>query len=97
MSEYLALTRVHKLSKEGIGIVQGTNLVKFMTILLKRIVAHPSIVKRFAFQKALVVVGEVATPCCMHASRFSINTPSQLTLIIESLIEYKIVRINSWI
>ena len=62
------------------------------------VVADPSTVGRSASQGApiVIVVGEVATPCCMHASRFSIKTPSQ-TCITKSLIECTILRIRSWI
>ena len=45
---------------------------------LKEVVAHSSIVGRSTSQKAPIVVGEVATPCCIHALKFSINIPSQL-------------------
>ena len=48
-------------------------------------------------QEAPIVVGEVAIPSCMHASRSSINTSPYLTLITESLIESTILRIRSWV
>ena len=46
----------------------------------KRIIAHLSIIGRSTLQGTPIVAGDVATPCCMYASRFSINTPSQLVL-----------------
>ena len=39
------------------------------------------------------VVDEASTCCSMHASRISINTPLQLTLIKKTLIECTILRI----
>ena len=47
-------------------------------------------------QKALMVGGEVAMLCCIHASRFFINTTLQLTLITKSVIECMNMRIRSW-
>ena len=40
----------------------------------KRVVACPSTLGRSMLQGAPIVVGGVAIPCCMHSSRFSINT-----------------------
>ena len=37
------------------------------------VVANPSTQGRCALQGAPLVVDEVATPCCMHASRLSIS------------------------
>ena len=43
---------------------------------LKGVVAHAFTVEGSLLQGGPTAVGEVATPYCMHASRFSINTPS---------------------
>ena len=64
-----------------------TYLISYCS-LFKGIVAHSTV--EDPHYKELV-----AAPCCMYASRFSINTPSQLALI--SLVEYTIVRIRGWI
>ena len=69
--------------------------MKFRTLGIKGEVAHPSTMERSALQGVPIVVGEVATPCCMHALRFSINLPSQLSLITKSLIENTILRIRN--
>ena len=68
-----------------------------MKSILKGVVAHPSTVRRSTLQRASIVIGEAATPCCMHASRFSINTLLQLILIAKSVIECIILRIRIWI
>ena len=63
----------------------------------KGVVAHPSTMGRSTLQGVSIIVGEMATPCCMHASRFFINTPSQLIFITKSLIECTILKIRSWV
>ena len=49
-------------------------------------VIHPSIVGRSLLQGARVVVGvvgEMATPCCMHALRFFIKKKKNADLLFE--------------
>ena len=45
----------------------------------KGVFAHPSTVGRSVLQGGPKAIGEVATPCCMHASRFSISTHHKIT------------------
>ena len=70
---------------------------KTIVITLTSVVIHPSTMERSMLGGAPIVVVEVATCCCMYASRFSIKTLSQLALITESLIECIILRIRNWI